>query len=100
MPSSPDANELTFLRSVVSEVDADLEKRLAAAMLPGNLREAVQYAVLGGGKRLRPVLCLLCAEAVSGDRKLAMGAASAIELIHCFSLVHDDLPAMDDDDLR
>jgi geranylgeranyl diphosphate synthase type II len=81
-------------------VDRDLEDRLAKAELPENLREAVRYAVLEGGKRLRPVLTLLCCEAVGGRRADAAAAAAAIELIHCFSLVHDDLPAMDDDGLR
>src|SRR5690606_8614640 len=52
------------------------------------------------GKRLRPVLTVRCCEAVGGNANAALPAAAAIELIHCFSLVHDDLPAMDDDDLR
>ena len=68
--------------------------------LPGNLREAVRYALLGGGKRLRPTLVVWSCEAVGGQAKAALAAAAAIEMVHCFSLVHDDLPAMDDDDLR
>src|SRR5688572_31537837 len=58
------------------------------------------YSLLAGGKRLRPILCLVSAEAVGGDRALAMPAACAIELIHTYSLIHDDLPAMDNDTLR
>ena len=60
----------------------------------------MRYSVLGGGKRLRPVLCLMAAEACDGDPQAAMGAACALELVHTYSLIHDDLPAMDDDDLR
>ena len=67
---------------------------------PARLAEAMRYCVLGGGKRLRPVLCLLAAEAVGGDPEDALPAACALEYIHTYSLVHDDLPAMDDDDLR
>ena len=68
--------------------------------LPINLRQAVQYALLGGGKRLRPILAVRCCQAVGGDLEEALAPAAAIEMIHAFSLVHDDLPAMDDDDLR
>jgi geranylgeranyl diphosphate synthase type II len=60
----------------------------------------MQYSLMAGGKRLRPILCLASAEAVGGDRALAMPAACAIELIHTYSLIHDDLPAMDDDTMR
>jgi geranylgeranyl diphosphate synthase, type II len=62
--------------------------------------EAIRYALLGGGKRLRPLLAWHCCEAVGGRGKAALPSAAAVELIHAFSLVHDDLPAMDDDDLR
>jgi geranylgeranyl pyrophosphate synthase len=60
----------------------------------------MRYSFMAGGKRLRPILCLASAEAAGGDRALAMPAACAIELIHTYSLIHDDLPAMDDDTLR
>jgi geranylgeranyl diphosphate synthase type II len=66
----------------------------------GALREPMRYALDGGGKRLRPVLCLAAAEAAGGDPEDALPAAAAIELVHTFSLVHDDLPALDDDDER
>ena len=62
--------------------------------------DAMRYSVTAGGKRLRPVLCLASADAVGGRRELAMPAACALELIHTYSLVHDDLPAMDDDTMR
>ncbi len=66
----------------------------------GALRQPVRYALDGGGKRLRPVLCLATAEAAGADPAHALPAATAIELVHTFSLVHDDLPALDDDDER
>lgn len=67
---------------------------------PPQLREAIRYSLLAPGKRLRPLLVLLAAEAVGGIVKQALPAACAVEMIHTYSLVHDDLPAMDDDDLR
>ncbi len=67
---------------------------------PHRLIEAVRYSLLDGGKRLRPILVLAACEAVGGDAALAMPAACAVEMIHAYSLVHDDLPAMDDDALR
>jgi geranylgeranyl diphosphate synthase type II len=88
------------LLEVASEFEQWLHARLETLDLPENLADAVRYGALGGGKRLRPVLVMLCCEAVGGDRRLALGPAAAMELIHCFSLVHDDLPAMDDDELR
>jgi geranylgeranyl diphosphate synthase type II len=67
---------------------------------PARLREAMRYSLLAPGKRLRPLLVLLAAEACGGPIDAAMPAACAVEMIHTYSLVHDDLPAMDDDDLR
>jgi geranylgeranyl diphosphate synthase type II len=66
----------------------------------GRLFEAMRYSLLAGGKRLRPVLALAACEAVGGSVDAAMGFACAIEMIHTYSLIHDDLPCMDDDDLR
>jgi geranylgeranyl diphosphate synthase type II len=66
----------------------------------GGLEEAVRYALEGGGKRIRPVLCLATTEAAGGEIEEALPAAAALELIHSFSLVHDDLPALDDDEER
>jgi len=67
---------------------------------PADLRAAIQYSLLAPGKRLRPMLVLLAAEACGGTRDAAMPAACAVEMIHTYSLIHDDLPAMDNDDLR
>ena len=66
----------------------------------GQLDKVVRYALAGGGKRIRPVLCLATTEAAGGDPGRALPAAAALELVHTFSLVHDDLPAMDDDEQR
>jgi geranylgeranyl diphosphate synthase type II len=68
--------------------------------VPDRLLEAMEYSLLAGGKRVRPVLCLVWAEMLGLERDRAVPAAAALELIHTYSLVHDDLPAMDDDDLR
>lgn len=92
--------ELPLLTQLARIVEDDLAERLGRLDLPENLLSAVRYSVLDGGKRLRPVLTLLSCDAVLGRHAPALPAAAAIELIHCFSLVHDDLPAMDDDALR
>lgn len=81
-------------------VERYLREQLERAPLPRNLREALSYSLLAPGKRLRPALVVRACEAVGGTAEQAMPPAGAIELIHTFSLVHDDLPAMDDDDLR
>lgn len=67
---------------------------------PDRLGQAMSYSLMAGGKRLRPVLCLLAAEACGGNAEAALPAACALEMVHTYSLIHDDLPAMDDDDLR
>lgn len=67
---------------------------------PETLREAMRHSLLGPGKRLRPLLVLLGTEACGGQREAAMPAACAVEMVHTYSLIHDDLPAMDDDDVR
>ncbi|HEU0032453.1 MAG TPA: polyprenyl synthetase family protein [Kofleriaceae bacterium] len=91
----------TFLDEVRALVDRDLEHRLAVpADDPGRLVEAMRYAALGGGKRLRPAVLIAAAQACGGARETALPAASAIEMLHAYTLVHDDLPAMDDDDER
>lgn len=77
-----------------------LARVLDERALPANLREAAKYSLLGPGKRLRPILTIRSAEAVGAAAEAAYAPAAAIEMIHCFSLIHDDLPAMDDDDLR
>jgi geranylgeranyl diphosphate synthase type II len=66
----------------------------------GELEDALRYSLLGGGKRIRPVLCLATGEALGREPEELLPAACSLELVHTFSLVHDDLPALDDDDLR
>ena len=80
-------------------VEQGLEELSFHAPLAG-LAEPMRYALAGGGKRIRPVLCLATTEAAGGRVEDALAAAIAVELVHTFSLVHDDLPAMDDDDER
>jgi geranylgeranyl diphosphate synthase type II len=96
------ATELTaYLDARLAEVEAALTSVLPPGPdCPAVVFEAMQYSLMAGGKRLRPILCLASADAVGGDRSLAMPAACAIELIHTYSLIHDDLPAMDDDTMR
>ena len=83
------------------QVDEALGRYLPEASdHPKEIHEAVRYSVFAGGKRLRPILVLAAAEAAGGQVEHALPAAAAIELIHTYSLIHDDLPAMDDDDFR
>ncbi|MCX7006991.1 MAG: polyprenyl synthetase family protein [Kiritimatiellaeota bacterium] len=83
------------------EVDAALDHFLPPANeRPERLHAAMRYSLLAGGKRLRPILCLASAEAVGGQREAALLPAVALECLHTYTLIHDDLPAMDDDDLR
>jgi geranylgeranyl diphosphate synthase type II len=78
----------------------DALARLPFAEELGRLEEALRYSLLGGGKRIRPVLCLAVGEALGRDPEELLPAACSLELVHTFSLVHDDLPALDDDDMR
>jgi geranylgeranyl diphosphate synthase type II len=80
-------------------VEARLES-LALSRELGALEEALRYSLMAGGKRIRPVLCLATGEALGREPEELLPAACALELVHTFSLVHDDLPALDDDDLR
>jgi len=90
-----------YLAECVAQVDAALDGFLPKAKeRPASIHAAMRYAVFAGGKRLRPVLCLAAAEACGGEHANALAPACAVELMHTYSLVHDDLPAMDDDDLR
>jgi geranylgeranyl diphosphate synthase type II len=82
------------------EFDAYLAEFLRSRGLSANLHDATAYSLLGSGKRFRPVLCALACRACGGDEAAALAPAAAVELVHCFSLVHDDLPALDNDDLR
>ncbi|QDU63130.1 Farnesyl diphosphate synthase [Planctomycetes bacterium Pan216] len=90
-----------LMRSWSERVDHALDRYLGEDyQAPGLLREAMRYSLFAGGKRLRPLLVLLAADACMGALDKAMPAACAVEMIHTYSLIHDDLPAMDDDDLR
>ena len=90
----------TFLLEAALRIEESLDTWLGEVDLPSHLYDAAHYAVVNGGKRVRPALTLFCAEAAGGTMEQAMSAAIAVECIHCFSLVHDDLPAIDDDALR
>lgn len=90
--------DLVELRNRVNARLADYME--TSADCPDKLREAMSYSLLAGGKRLRPILVLLACEACGGRGTDALAAACAIEMIHTYSLIHDDLPAMDDDDYR
>jgi len=90
-----------YLKDRADLVDRTLESVLPPQdCRPGRLHESMRYAVLGGGKRLRPVLAMAAAEAVGADSVAMLREACALELVHTYTLVHDDLPAMDDDDFR
>lgn len=93
------------LKSYLEARRLAVEEALEAALpaedgMDSRVVEAMRYSLFAGGKRLRPILCLAAAEAVGADLQDAMPAACALEMIHTYSLIHDDLPAMDDDDLR
>ena len=87
-------SDLELIESKLAEIFDSLGSR------PASLHEAMRYAVGAGGKRVRPLLCLAAAEAVGGSRDDAVYPACAVELIHNYTLVHDDLPSMDNDEMR
>ncbi|MDY0270334.1 polyprenyl synthetase family protein [Trichloromonas sp.] len=90
-----------YIDERVTLVEEALDRYLPdAATLPGRLHEAMRYSIFAGGKRIRPILVLAACEAVGGETARALPVACALEMIHTYSLIHDDLPAMDDDDLR
>ncbi len=90
-----------LLKQKQKQVNQVLREIMRQQDFPSDLlREAMEYTLFSGGKRIRPVLTLLAAEFVEGDLDSALWAGGALELIHTYSLIHDDLPAMDDDDLR
>ncbi len=89
------------LADLIPEIERALERACQfGPQCPQRLADAIRYALLAPGKRLRPALVLMAAEACGGSRDAAMPGAVAVEMIHAYSLIHDDLPAMDDDDLR
>jgi geranylgeranyl diphosphate synthase, type II len=90
-----------YLRQVRQQVEGHLPKMLRHAEgCPESLMEAMRYSLLAPGKRLRPTLVVLTSQACGGSMEQALPAACAVEMVHTYSLVHDDLPAMDNDDLR
>ena len=89
----------SYLEAARLRVEAALDGSLALER-PESLSEAMRYSLLAGGKRLRPILCLAAFELAGGEGDLALPTAVALEMIHTMSLIHDDLPAMDNDDLR
>ena len=88
-----------YLAKAKAKVEEALDQSLRPER-PESLREAMRYSLLAGGKRLRPILCMAACELAGGDAAQAMPTAVELEMIHTMSLIHDDLPAMDDDDLR
>lgn len=91
----------SYLLNKKELIDSHLDAHLPSDLLPPvKIHEAMRYSVFAGGKRLRPILTLASAEACGGSEENALFPACATELLHTYSLVHDDLPAMDDDDLR
>lgn len=90
-----------YLKEKIALVDAALEQYLPReSEQPESIHKAMRYSIFAGGKRVRPVLMLAACEAVGGNLEDSMPAACAMEMIHTYSLIHDDLPAMDDDDFR
>ncbi|MBT8038189.1 MAG: polyprenyl synthetase family protein [Verrucomicrobiae bacterium] len=90
-----------WLKAQQKQVDTALGGFLPrASAAPRTIHKAMRYSVFAGGKRLRPILCLAAAEACGGETEHALAPACATEIMHTYSLVHDDLPCMDDDDLR
>ena len=108
--SATRTNELLGLGADLARIQRRVDEALTtylpeedanpAAACPARLAMAMRHSLLGGGKRLRPVLCVMAVEACGGSIESALPAACALEMVHTYSLIHDDLPAMDDDDLR
>jgi len=104
-PVTPVTPLTTSVPAYPEHLRADVERyleslRFSAELATAGLDEAMRYSLLAGGKRIRPVLALATAEALGQPRDRLLPLAAALELIHTYSLIHDDLPAMDDDDLR
>lgn len=92
-------NLLAYLSERRAQVEAALERSIAV-VYPEKIYESMRYSLLAGGKRLRPILCLASCELSGGTVEMAMPTACALEMVHTWSLIHDDLPAMDNDDYR
>lgn len=90
-----------YIAERVTQIDAELDRYLPAGeRLPASLHQAMRYSIFAGGKRIRPLLMIAACEAVGGKMTNVLPAACAMEMIHTYSLIHDDLPAMDNDDYR
>ncbi len=89
-----------YIKKQNQQINVALEKILHDSQLSEPIAKAMKYSLMADGKRIRPVLCLAAAEAVGGKLQAVLPAACALEIIHTYSLIHDDLPAMDNDDLR
>jgi len=90
-----------YLETAANRIEAELDRLLPPAdRFPPSIHVAMRYSVLAGGKRLRPILCLEAGRLLRGDEGMLLRMGSALELIHTYSLIHDDLPALDNDDLR
>jgi geranylgeranyl diphosphate synthase, type II len=90
-----------YLETARARVDAELERTLPPREEhPAVIHQAMRHSVFAGGKRLRPILCVETGRLFGGDEEVLLGCACALELIHTYSLIHDDLPALDNDDLR
>src|SRR5437867_8149798 len=90
-----------YMAEAKRQVDCSLDELLAKETEePGTIHRAMRYSVFAGGKRVRPILVLAAGESIGGARRMLLPLACAIEMIHTYSLIHDDLPALDNDDLR
>ncbi|XOK63783.1 polyprenyl synthetase family protein [Paenibacillus elgii] len=90
-----------YIRDMASLIERELQQSIPSSWaIPAPLRESMMYSLMAGGKRLRPILVLAAAESLGGSPEAAVPAALAVEMIHTYSLIHDDLPAMDNDDFR
>ncbi|NEO17100.1 MULTISPECIES: geranylgeranyl diphosphate synthase CrtE [unclassified Moorena] len=96
---SPSLDLVTYLKERKALIESALDQALPR-MEPDKIYEAMRYSLLAGGKRLRPILCLATCELMGGTVEMAMPTSCALEMIHTMSLIHDDLPAMDNDDYR
>lgn len=96
-----DKNIQRYMKELATRTELRLQELLPESdCYPEVIHEAMRYSIFAGGKRIRPVLCMAACEAVCGDREIALDAACALECIHTYSLIHDDLPGMDNDDYR
>jgi len=99
-PPTPSTFDLSqYLSDRSQQVEAALDHSLPV-VYPEKIYEAMRYSLMAGGKRLRPILCLATCEMIGGHSDVAMPTACALEMVHTMSLIHDDLPSMDDDDYR